>query len=56
MWLLIDLQKNEYKGYESFNRLCNDIGLPKGVEKPSQHPLRIGNKYEIRKIKVESRL
>jgi hypothetical protein len=55
MWLLIDLTKKTFKGYYSFRRLANDIGLPKSVEKPSM-PLRIGEKYEIRQIELEERL
>jgi len=55
MWLLIDLQTNNFKAYQSFNRLKKDIGLPKDVEKPSR-PLRIGSKYEIREIEVDERI
>lgn len=55
MWLLIDLNENTYKGYYSFNRLKKDIGLSKGVEKPSI-PLRIGSKYEIREIELDERI
>jgi hypothetical protein len=55
MWLLIDLNENTYKGYYSFNRLKKDIGLSKGVEKPSM-ALRIGSKYEVRKIQIDERI
>lgn len=55
MWLLIDLQKNDFKGYDSFSRLKKDIGLPKELEKPSK-PLKIGEKYIIREIEVNEKL
>jgi len=55
MWLLIDLKNNHFKGYYSFKRLANDIGLPKDVDKPSK-PLRIGSKYEIRQIEIDERI
>ena len=55
MWLLIDLHKNDFKAYYSFNRLKKDIGLPTKLDKPSI-PLRIGTKYEIREIEVDERI
>jgi hypothetical protein len=55
MWLLINLKENSFKGYYSFRRLANDIGLPKSVEKPSI-PLRIGETYEIRPIELDDRI
>jgi hypothetical protein len=55
MWLLIDLHKNDFKAYYSFNRLKKDIGLSKSVDKPSM-PLRIGLKWEIREIEVDERI
>jgi len=55
MWLLINFQELTYKGYYSFSRLAKDIGLDKSVDKPSK-PLRIGSKYEIRKIEVDERI
>lgn len=51
MWLLIDLVKNEYRCYNLFSMLKKDLGLPRELEKPSK-PLRISDKYEIRKIEV----
>ena len=55
MWLLINYEKLSYKGYYSFNRLAKDIGLDKSIQKPSM-PLRIGIKYEIRKIEIDERV
>jgi hypothetical protein len=60
MWLLEDLQvsllsKDRFKGYASFKRLKGDIGLPKEVKEPA-HPLKIGSKYEIRKIEVNEKM
>lgn len=54
IWLLIDLQKNDFKAYYSFNRLRNDIGLSKIVKKPDR-PLRIGDRYEIREIELNEK-
>lgn len=55
MWLLENLQTNQFKAYYSFKRLAKDIGLPKEVEKPSR-TLKIGDKYIIREIEVDDRV
>lgn len=55
MWLLIDLEKNEYRAFYSFNRLRNEIGLHKSFDKPAL-PTRIGSKYEIRQVELDDRI
>lgn len=55
MWLLIDLEKKEYKVFYTFNRLRNEIGLHKSFDKPAL-PTRIGSRYEIRQVELDDRI
>ena len=56
MFLVLDLKTKVHTGYYSWRVLKKTIKLDKRLEEPTTIPLRIGESYEIKVIKVNEKM